>query len=76
MKLDFYGERMTNVKEYISLKTPFLLICEDDKEERSTFWLKTEEELIEIATEMKSYGCRIIDAMEIASCRPLEELVI
>lgn len=63
------------MKEYIALKTPFLLIYEDEEEQLTVSWLETEKELMDIAKEVKGYGCKIITAMEIESCRPLEELI-
>lgn len=63
------------MKEYCALKTPFLLIYEDDDGVITVSWLETEKQLIDVAEEVKGYGCKIIDAMEIASCRPLENLI-
>lgn len=63
------------MKECCALETPFLLIYEDEDGVITVSWLKTEKELIDIATEVKGYGCKIIDAMEITSCRLLEDLI-
>lgn len=63
------------MKEYIALNTPYLLVYENEDEEITVSWLETEEELLKVATEVKGYGCKILDAMEIASCRPLEEQI-
>lgn len=41
------------MKEYIALKTPFLLIYEDEEEQLTVSWLKTEKELMDIAKEVK-----------------------
>ena len=59
------------VKEYTTLKTPFMLIFEAGKSTEIIF-LETEEELIEMSEEIKNRGGNICDAMEIASCRKIE----
>ena len=35
-------------------------------------WLETEEDLTDVIDEVKSYGCTIIDAIEIGSYRDIE----
>lgn len=59
------------VKEYTTLKTPFMLIFEVGKSTEIIF-LETEEELIEMGEEIKNRGGKVIEAMEIASCRKIE----
>lgn len=51
---------------------PFLLLSQDDEGNVSYSWLETEEELQEVVAELKGYGNRIIDAIEIGSCRTIE----
>ena len=51
---------------------PFLLLSEDNEGNVSYSWLETEEELQEIASELKGYGNRIIEAIEIGKCRTIE----
>lgn len=51
---------------------PFLLLAEDNEHSVSYHWLKSEEELQEVALELKDGGCRIIDAIEINECRIVE----
>lgn len=51
---------------------PFLLLSEDNEGNVSYSWLKTEDELQEVVSELKGYGEKIIDAIEIGSCRTIE----
>lgn len=53
-------------------KRPFLLLSQDKEGNVSYSWLETEEELQEIASELKEYGDKIIDAIEIDSCRTVD----
>ena len=62
------------VKEYTTLKAPFLLIFSTGKSTEFIF-LETEEELIEMGEEINKRGGKVIEAMEIASCRHLENLI-
>ena len=48
---------------------PFLLIYESDGDGLSVAWLEDKESLLEVVEEVKGYGCKIIDAIEIGSCR-------
>ena len=54
---------------FLQPERPFLLIYEDTNEEISYSFLETEEDMIDVIKEVKSYGCSIIHAMEIGSCR-------
>lgn len=56
---------------------PFLLIFEDMDHNISYSWLETEEELLEVAKEIRDSSGRIIDSIEIGSSREIdcEELV-
>lgn len=51
---------------------PFLLIYTDIDDSVSYAWLETEEELNDVISEVKSYGCKIQDAIEIGSCRDID----
>lgn len=51
---------------------PFLLLAEDSEHSISYNWLETEEELQEVALELKDGGCRILDAIEIGSIRDIK----
>lgn len=52
---------------------PFLLIYTDDRdEELSVVWLESEEDLRETVEEIKSYGCKVVDTIEIGSCREVK----
>lgn len=51
---------------------PFLLIAEDKEGVVSYSWLETEEELEEVANELKLIGLTIIDAIEIGSVRDIK----
>lgn len=59
-------------KPFVQPEKPFMLVFEDKEEALSITWLETEEELLATVEEVKGYGCRIIDAIEIASCRDVE----
>lgn len=50
---------------------PFLLLSQDNEGNVSYSWLETEEELQEVASELKGYGDKIIDAIEIGSSRDI-----
>lgn len=51
---------------------PFLLLSQDNEGNISYSWLETEEELQEVVFELKEYGDKIIDAIEIGSCRTVD----
>ncbi len=51
---------------------PFLLLSQDNEGNVAYSWLETEEELQEVASELKEYGDKIIDAIEIGSCRTVD----
>ena len=59
------------VKEYTTLKTPFMLIFEVGKSTEIIF-LETEEDILEMIEGIKQRGGKVIEAMEIASCRKIE----
>lgn len=59
-------------KPFVQPEKPFMLVFEDKEDALSISWLETEEELLAAVEEVKGYGCRIIDAIEIASCRDVE----
>lgn len=54
---------------FLQPERPFLLIYEDENEDVSFSFLQTEEDIIEVIKEVKSYGCKILQAIEIGSCR-------
>lgn len=55
---------------FLQPEKPFLLIYTDDRdEELSVAWLESEEDLRETVEEIKSYGCKVVDAIEIGSYR-------
>lgn len=51
---------------------PFLLLAEDSEHSISYHWLESEEELQEVVLELKDGGCRILDAIDIGSCRDVK----
>lgn len=57
---------------FLKPERPFLLLAEDDEHSLSYHWLESEEELQEVALELKDGGCRIIDAIEIGSLRDVK----
>lgn len=62
-----------NIEEvFTKPERPFLLIAEDKDGAVSYTWLETEDELLEIAKEFKSYGLKITDTIEIGSVREIE----
>lgn len=54
---------------FLKPEKPFLLIYESKEDGTSVAWMETEEDLLEVIEEVKGYGCEIIDAFEIGSCR-------
>ena len=58
-------------KEYTTLKSPFLLIFSTGKSTEFIF-LETEEDILEMIEGIKQRGGKVIEAMEIASCRKIE----
>lgn len=63
---------MNHEEIFTKPEKPFLLIAEDEEGVVSYSWLETEEELIEVAKEFKSYGLTITDTIEIGSVREIE----
>lgn len=51
---------------------PFLLIYEDMEHNVSYNWLETEEELLEVAQEIRDSSGKIIDSIEIGSSREVD----
>ena len=54
---------------FVQPEKPFLLIYESREDGVSVAWFHTEEDLTECVDEVKSYGCSIVDAIEIGSYR-------
>lgn len=54
---------------FVQPDQPFLLIYETRGQNISVVWFETEEDLMECVDEVKRSGCRIVDAIEIGSCR-------
>lgn len=52
---------------FVQPEKPFLLIYESREDGVSVAWFHTEEDLMECVDEVKSYGCSIVDAIEIGS---------
>lgn len=57
---------------FLKPERPFLLLAEDNEHSISYHWLESEEELQEVALELKDGGCRILDAIEIGSVRDVK----
>ena len=53
-------------------ESPFLLIFEDMEHNLSYNWLETEEELLEVAKEIRDSSGKIVDSIEIGSSREVE----
>lgn len=62
----------TNSRIGFKLEKPFLLLAEDSEHSISYHWLESEEELQEVVLELKDGGCRILDAIDIGSCRDVK----
>lgn len=54
---------------FVQPEKPYLLIYESREDGVSVAWFYTEEDLMECVDEVKSYGCSIVDAIEIGSYR-------
>lgn len=59
-------------KPFVQPEKPFLLIYESREDGVSVAWFPDEEDLRECVEEVKGYGCEVIDAIEIGSCRDIE----
>ena len=60
---------MSNDNMFLKPERPFLLIYESEQDGVSYSWLEDEDELKDVIKEVKSYGCTIVDAIEIGSYR-------
>lgn len=59
-------------KPFVQPEKPFLLIYENREDGLSVAWFLDEEDLRECVEEVKGYGCEVIDAIEIGSCRDID----
>lgn len=66
---DEYSDNETQTDTFTKPDRPFLLIYTDADDMISYTWLETEKDLMEVVEEVKEYGCTIIDAIEIGTCR-------
>ena len=57
---------------FLQPEKPFMLIYEDEDDVLSIAWLETEDDLLEVVEEVKGYGCKIVEAIEIGSCRDVK----
>lgn len=57
---------------FLKPEKPFMLIYENEDNELSISWLETEDDLLKVVEEVKRYGCKIVDAVEIGSCRDVK----
>jgi DNA-binding HxlR family transcriptional regulator len=62
---------MSNDNMFLKPERPFLLIYESEQDGVSYSWLEDEDELKDVIKEVKSYGCTIVDAIEIGSYREI-----
>lgn len=60
---------MDDGEPFVNPEKPFLLVYESEKDGISVAWMETEEDMIDVINEVKSYGCSIMYAIEIGSCR-------
>lgn len=58
-------------KPFLQPEKPFMLVYESEKDGMSIAWLETEEDMMETIEEVKSFGDKIVDAIEIGSCREI-----
>lgn len=56
---------------FLKPEKPFLLIYESKGDGISVARMETEDDLLEVIEEVKGYGCKIIDAIEIGSSRDI-----
>ena len=68
-KFKAFDDAFNDTKVFTQPERPFLLIYESKKDGVSVAWMESKEELLEVVEEVKGYGCKIIDAIEIGSCR-------
>lgn len=54
---------------FVKPEKPFMLVYESEKDGLSIAWSKTEEKMMDTIEEVKAFGDKIIDAIEIGSCR-------
>ena len=59
-------------KPFLKPEKPFMLVYESEKDGMSIAWLETEEDMTETIEEVKFFGCTIVDAIEIGSCREFD----
>ena len=57
---------------FVQPEKPFMLIYESREDGVSVAWFTSEEDLRECIAEVQIYGCEIIDAIEIGSCRDID----
>ena len=60
------------MSEFTRSEKPFLLLAENKAQNISYYWFDDEDELQMIATKIIEDGGKIIDAIEIQSCREVE----
>ena len=66
----FYGG--IKMSEFTRSEKPFLLLAEDKEQNISYYWFDDEDELQMIVAKIIDNGGKIIDAIEIQSCREVE----
>lgn len=59
-------------ESFVQPEKSFLLIYESREDGLSVAWFSDEEDLRECVEEVKGYGCEVIDAIEIGSCRDID----
>lgn len=67
-----YFESFDGGKPFLQPEKPFMLVYESEKDGMSIAWLETEEDMMETIEEVKSFGDKIIDAIEIGSFREFD----
>ena len=60
------------MSEFTRSERPFLLLAENKEQNISYYWFDDEDELQAIAARIIDNGGKIIDAIEIQSCREVE----
>ena len=60
------------MSEFTRSEKPFLLLAEDKEQSISYYWFDDEDELQMIVAKIIDNGGKIIDAIEIQSCREVE----
>lgn len=57
---------------FVQPDCPFLLIYENDEQDIRVVWFETEEDLMDCIYNITKCDCKIVNAIEIGSCREID----